>query len=114
MVLLLTLVHVVCCCGGRAGLHDGAMDTTAVDVVVTGHVQGVFFRAAMREQADRLGVTGWVRNEADGSVRAHLEGPEQAVDRLVDWCSVGSSGARVEDVRQERGEVTDAGSFQAE
>ena len=71
------------------------MDTTAADVVVTGRVQGVFFRAAMREQADRLGVTGWVRNEPDGSVRAHLEGPDQAVDRLVDWCSVGSSAARV-------------------
>ena len=66
------------------------MGTTAADVVVTGRVQGVFFRAAMREQADRLGVTGWVRNEPDGSVRAHLEGPDGAVDRLVDWCAQGS------------------------
>ena len=92
----------------------GVMDTTAADVVVTGHVQGVFFRAAMRKQADRLGVTGWVRNEPDGSVRAHLEGPDRAVDSLVDWCSEGSSAARVEDVRRERGEVTDARSFRAE
>ena len=89
------------------------MDTTAADVVVTGRVQGVFFRAAMREQADRLGVTGWVRNEPDGSVRAHLEGPDQAVDRLVDWCSEGSSAARVADVQREPGEVTDARSFSA-
>ena len=44
------------------------MDIEATDIVVTGHVQGVFYRAAMREQADRLEVTGWVRNEPDGTV----------------------------------------------
>ena len=67
------------------------MDTIAVDLVVTGHVQGVFFRASMREQADRLGVTGWVRNEPDGTVHAHLEGAPEAVDELVSWCAEGVS-----------------------
>ncbi len=84
---------------------------TAADVVVTGRVQGVFFRASMRDRAERLGVAGWVSNEPDGSVRAHLEGPAEAVDELVDWCARGSDGARVEDVRREDGELTGARSF---
>jgi acylphosphatase len=90
------------------------MDTSAVDVVVTGHVQGVFFRASMREQADRLGVTGWVRNESDGSVRAHLEGSPDAVEQLVAWCADGPPAARVEDVRRQAAETTDAVGFDAE
>jgi acylphosphatase len=87
------------------------MASTAVDVVVTGHVQGVFFRASMREQAERLGVTGWVRNEADGSVRAHFEGPAEAVESLVAWCAQGPPRARVHDVRRSDGKVSGARSF---
>ena len=89
------------------------MGTAAVDVVVTGHVQGVFFRATMRDQADRLGFSGWVRNEADGSVRAHLEGPEEALDRLVDWCAEGPPAARVQGVERSASEPTGARSFEA-
>jgi acylphosphatase len=87
------------------------MASTAVDLVVTGHVQGVFFRAAMREQADRAGVTGWVRNEPDGSVQAHLEGPSEAVEILVAWCAEGPPAARVEGVQRADGELTGAPSF---
>ncbi len=87
------------------------MDSTAVDVVVTGHVQGVFFRASMRDQAERLGVTGWVRNHPDGSVRAHLEGPAAAVEDLVAWCADGPPNARVDEVRTTDGELTGARSF---
>ena len=86
-----------------------------MDVVVTGRVQGVFFRAAMREQADRLGVTGWVRNEPDGSVRAHLEGPRAGRGR--GWspgARWGRRAARVEDgPARSHGEVTDARDFRA-
>jgi acylphosphatase len=84
---------------------------TAIDLVVTGHVQGVFFRASMREEAERLGVTGWVRNEPDGSVAAHLEGPADAVAALVEWSSQGPPRARVEEVRRTDAELTDAVSF---
>ena len=87
------------------------MDSTAVDVVVTGHVQGVFFRASMRDEADRLGVTGWVRNDPDGSVRAHLEGSAAAVEDLVAWCAEGPPNARVDEVRTTEGELTGARSF---
>lgn len=74
------------------------MDTRAVDVRITGLVQGVFFRARTQEQAARLGVAGWVTNRPDGSVAAHLEGPADAVDELVAWCRTGPPRARVDDV----------------
>jgi len=79
-------------------------------VVVTGRVQGVWFRESCREQATALGLGGWVRNLADGTVEAVFEGPEAAVDRAVDWCRTGPSHARVDWLDSHRetpvGEVT--------
>ena len=65
---------------------------------MTGRVQGVFFRAWTREQAQELGLTGWVRNCADGSVEAQLEGEESAVARMIERMRGGPAAARVEDV----------------
>ena len=70
----------------------------AVEVRITGMVQGVSFRAYAREQARELGVTGWIRNEREGSVAGHFEGPDAAVDALVDWCWDGPTSAEVTDV----------------
>jgi len=56
----------------------------------------VWFRESCREQAVALGVTGWVRNRDDGRVEAALEGPEVAVDRVVQWCHDGPYHARVD------------------
>jgi acylphosphatase len=67
-------------------------------VVVTGQVQGVFFRGSLRDRAHALGIAGWVRNTAEGSVEAALEGPGERVESLVDWCRRGPRGAAVEDV----------------
>jgi acylphosphatase len=67
-------------------------------VVVHGHVQGVFFRDGMRRHAVRDGVAGWVRNNADGTVEAVLEGEPEAVERLVDFARRGPRGAWVESV----------------
>jgi len=75
------------------------MDRRAVDVVITGRVQGVFFRARTQEQAARLGVAGWVANEPDGSVAGHFEGASADVDALIDWCRSGPERAQVDDVR---------------
>jgi acylphosphatase len=68
-------------------------------VVVTGHVQGVFFRDRTRREAHRCGVAGWVRNCPDGTVEAHFEGPPDAVAELVRWCRSGPRHATVHDVR---------------
>lgn len=88
------------------------MDRTAADVVVTGRVQGVYFRAGLREQAEALGVAGWARNEPDGSVHAHLEGAGPDLDAVVAWCRQGTPAARVAGVERTVGEVTGATSFQ--
>jgi acylphosphatase len=67
-------------------------------VVVTGRVQGVYFRDATRRRALAAGVAGWVRNRADGAVEAVLEGETGAVERLVAFCREGPRGARVDRV----------------
>lgn len=87
------------------------MAPTAVDIRVTGRVQGVSFRAYAERQAQRLGVTGWVRNEPDGSVAAHAEGEPAAVEAFVDWCREGPSYARVDGVEVTPAAVTRATSF---
>jgi acylphosphatase len=67
-------------------------------VYVSGLVQGVWFRESCREEAMVAGVSGWVRNLADGRVEVALEGPRGAVDRIVTWCHHGPRRARVERV----------------
>jgi acylphosphatase len=67
-------------------------------VIVTGKVQGVFFRALAQEQAAAAGVTGWVRNRSDGSVELILEGLKEAVQQVIDWSYVGPPAARVDNV----------------
>jgi acylphosphatase len=64
--------------------------------LVSGLVQGVWFRESAREQAGAAGVDGWVRNLADVRVELVLEGPAPAVDRVLAWCREGPRRARVE------------------
>ena len=74
------------------------MAQIARHVSVTGRVQGVFFRAWLRDQAIGLGVTGWVRNCPDGRVDTHIEGDEAAVNQLLERLHRGPPAAQVEDV----------------
>jgi acylphosphatase len=69
-----------------------------VRVRVRGRVQGVFFRAEARARAESLGLTGWVRNEPDGSVAAVFQGDPERVESMVDWCRRGPRGAVVDEV----------------
>jgi acylphosphatase len=85
--------------------------TRSVELHVTGQVQGVSFRWYAAREATRLGLAGWVRNEPDGSVRAHAEGPADAVEEFVAWCGQGPPVARVEDVAVTEVEPTGATSF---
>ncbi|RYJ01721.1 MAG: acylphosphatase [Actinomycetales bacterium] len=70
-------------------------------VLVSGRVQGVFYRATCVEKAYRHQVSGWVRNLADGRVEAWFEGDDVSVQALVDWCSAGPPRAHVESVEVE-------------
>jgi acylphosphatase len=67
-------------------------------VVITGRVQGVFFRASCVREASARGLAGWVRNRRDGSLEAAFEGDPDAVAALVRWCRAGPPGASVDDV----------------
>jgi acylphosphatase len=67
-------------------------------LVVRGRVQGVAFRWSTRAEARRLGIAGWVRNRADGSVEAVFEGPPDAVAEAEAFCRSGPPGARVDGV----------------
>jgi acylphosphatase len=64
-------------------------------LVVSGRVQGVFFRAACKAEADRLGLSGWARNLDDGRVEVVVEGDLAAVEALARWCRTGPGHARV-------------------
>ena len=67
-------------------------------VYVSGMVQGVFFRTETQDEAIRQGVTGWIRNRPDGRVEAVFEGEKETVDKLIEFCKRGPTGARVTNV----------------
>jgi acylphosphatase len=81
---------------------------------ITGVVHGVFFRASMAELAASRGVSGWVRNMADGSVQAFLEGEEEKVGRIVEWAKHGPPRARVDSVKVEKVRLRNSKSFRIE
>jgi acylphosphatase len=69
-----------------------------LEIVVSGRVQGVWFRAATRAEAGRLGLSGWVRNLPDGRVEAVFEGERDLLRQMLAWCHRGPPGARVDGV----------------
>lgn len=66
-----------------------------VRAIVTGRVQGVSYRASTADEAQRLGLTGWVKNRADGAVELEAEGDAHVVASLLRWCEQGPPAARV-------------------
>ena len=84
----------------------------AKHIRITGRVQGVFFRAWMREQAEKHDIRGWVRNCADGSVEAHLEGNQAAIRWLIDLTYDGPGGARIDRVETRDAEVEGCTGFE--
>ncbi len=76
------------------------MEKKRVHVLISGRVQGVFFRACTRDTAVREGVQGWVRNVPDGRVEAVFEGDREKVDRMVAWCHEGSPLGHVDRVEE--------------
>lgn len=74
------------------------MEKVRVHVIISGYVQGVFFRANTQDKAVELGLRGWVRNRFDGTVEAVFEGVKDNVEEIIRWCHKGPPGARVSDV----------------
>lgn len=73
-------------------------------LIIRGRVQGVWYRESMRQEAERLGVKGWVRNRRDGTVEAMLQGEATAVEALIDWAWQGPPAAQVSDITVSEGE----------
>ena len=83
------------------------------DIVVTGRVQGVFYRDTACRQARRYGIHGWVRNERNGSVHIEAEGEEELLNRFVGWCHQGSPWAQVDEVQYKEAPVVGYNDFRA-
>lgn len=77
------------------------MGAKRVEIKVSGQVQGVFFRQGVKEMAEELGLTGWVSNEADGSVKIVAEGKEENLQKLIEWCKKGTNWSKIERVKVE-------------
>jgi acylphosphatase len=77
------------------------MANKAVQLIVRGRVQGVYFRASAQRECRRLGATGWVKNRSDGNVEMLVEGDENVIRDVMAWAQRGPSASRVEyvDVR---------------
>jgi acylphosphatase len=83
-----------------------------LNIHVSGKVQGVFFRASSKEQADQLGVKGFVRNEPNGDVYIEVEGDEEQLKIFSDWCSRGPTRARIDSIKVEEEDVKNFASFE--
>ena len=76
------------------------MDSIRAHLIIEGRVQGVWFRDSTRQEAVRLGLSGWVKNRFDGAVEVVAEGPRAGIETLVTWCHQGPPAARVTKVRE--------------
>jgi acylphosphatase len=73
-----------------------------VKVLISGRVQGVWFRANTKNKAEQLGLTGWVKNTSDGKVEAEFEGEEEIIIKMLEWCKGGSPSAKVTNIEINR------------
>ncbi len=78
-----------------------------VHVLISGKVQGVFFRASTKQKAESLGLKGWVKNTSDGKVEAVFEGKDDRVQDMIEWCNHGPALANVIDVECEEQKFED-------
>jgi len=83
------------------------MTIKTIHALITGRVQGVFFRDYTRKEALRLGLNGWVRNRPDSSVETMFSGPDNDVQQMISWLHTGSPLARVDTVRTREQQTED-------
>ena len=91
-------------------------ETVTRHLRIFGRVQGVWYRESMRQEAERLAITGWVRNRLDGSVEALVQGDAESIESIVKWCRRGPQQAQVthidmDDVPPQTGGMTKFDAF---
>jgi acylphosphatase len=82
-----------------------------ISILISGKVQGVFFRASAKEEADELGIVGFVKNQPDGSVYIEAEGNSQQLHDFKTWCKHGPGRAEVESLEIKEGELQHFSQF---
>ena len=88
-----------------------ATSRVCIHYLVSGRVQGVFYRASAREEAKRLGLTGWIRNRSNGDVEAVACGDSDALEQFEGWLWEGTAQAQVSDIVQAPAEETGFNDF---
>lgn len=83
------------------------MKLARAHVIISGKVQGVFFRANTEHKAIELGLKGWVKNLDDDKVEAVFEGPNDKIEEMIRWCRLGPIGSKVENVEVKKEEFKD-------
>lgn len=87
------------------------MAKIALRIIVTGKVQGVFYRKSAAEKAVSLGLYGWVKNNPDGSVEIEATGDKTSIEQLISWCKTGPKNAKVDKVEEYELPLTNFSDF---
>lgn len=82
-----------------------------LNIKIFGRVQGIFYRVTAKEEAEKLGINGFARNESDGSVYIEAEGEKENLDKFISWCHKGPALAKIEKVTTEEGSLKNFPSF---
>lgn len=93
-------------------MSDQSSKIKHINIVVSGKVQGVFFRASTKAVADQMGIKGFVKNEKDGSVYVEAEAEQFILDAFIDWCKEGPEKSKVENVVVTDGEFKNFRNFE--
>ncbi|WP_131536308.1 acylphosphatase [Pedobacter nototheniae] len=93
-------------------MSDQSSKVKHINIVVSGKVQGVFFRASTKAVADQMGIKGFVKNEKDGSVYIEAEAEQFILDAFIDWCKEGPEKSKVENVEVTDGEFKNYRNFE--
>src|SRR5205085_9502343 len=91
---------------------ESSYNMPTIHLIITGKVQGVFYRAKAKETADRLGITGWVRNTDEGDVEAVATGTKEQIEKFIEWCRKGPQRAEVTNVEATEQEESQFETFE--
>lgn len=86
--------------------HAGFFIMYQAHLIISGRVQGVFYRASCQEVAESYGLKGYVKNLPTGQVEVLVQGEKEKIEKLIEWCKKGPSDARVSDVNVEWGDIS--------